>query len=236
MHDDDVRSDIYFLGTLAYLALCGKPALQESRDRNVRSDPRRFTAVEPLATRGPQLPREVVDVVARMMHLDPLERWQTAADARRAVEQVVAHHAGRDAGAAVKATATATGDRPADRGSVMLVESSATGQQRLREFFTKLGYRVLLTENPQRALARFSNMPPPANCLVLSATSLGTAAVEAFNTLSSDPALAAVPAILLADGRQEALLGQAKVDDRRRIVPLPLQTEVIRSVLAAVMK
>ena len=237
MHDDDVRSDIYFMGTLAYLALSGTSALQESRDRNVRSDPRRFTAVEPLATRAPQVPRDVVDVVARMMHLDPLERWQTAADARRAVEQVAAHHAGRDSTAgATKASAAAKSDRPADRGSVMLVESSEKGQQRLREFFTKLGYRVLLTENPQRALVRFSSQPPPADCLVLSAASLGTAAVEAFNTLSTDPSLSAVPAILLADGRQEALLGQAKVDDRRRIVALPLQTEVIRSVLAEVVK
>lgn len=236
MHDDDVRSDIYFLGTLAYLVLSGKPALQESRDRNVRSDPRRFTAVEPLATRAPHLPRDVIDVVNRMMHLDPLERWQTAADARRAVEQVAAHHAGRESGGTVKAAAVPQGDRPAERGSVMLVESSEKGQQRLREFFTKLGYRVLLTENPQRALARFSSIPPPANCLVLSSASLGAAAVEAFNTLSTDRTLAAVPAILLADGRQEAILGQAQVDDLRRIVTLPLQTEVIKSVLAAVLK
>jgi len=76
MKDDGIRSDVYFLGTLAYMALGGAPALVESRDRAVRADPRRFTTVVPLATRAPGLPRDVIDTVARMMHLDPLERWQ----------------------------------------------------------------------------------------------------------------------------------------------------------------
>ena len=224
MRDDSVRSDIYFVGTVAYLVLSGSSALAESRDRNVRADPRRFTAVEPLATRVPDLPREVVEFVARMMHLDPLERWQTAAEARRALEQIIARRAAAAerpaAGAATAPAAAAT----TTKGSVMVVESTEKDQQALRQFFAKLGYRVLVTESPQRALARFAAAPAPADCLVISAQTLGVAAVEAFNALSADPFYAAVPAVLLTNPKQEPLAAQARVDDRRRLVRMPVST------------
>lgn len=235
MQDDDVRSDIYFMGTLAYLVLSGKPALAESRDRSVRSDPARFTRVEPLATRVPGLPAEVVDVVARMMHLDPLQRFQTAAEARRAVEQVVAGLSAGSATAAAPAPARSSGAAgsaaQAARGSVMVVESGEQAQRALRDFFGKLGFRVLITENPQRALSRFSSQPVPADCLVISAQSIGSAAVEAFNTLTTDPFYAEIPAILIAGQRQATLAATAKVDARRRLVSMPTPSAEIARIL-----
>ena len=115
----------------------------------------------------------------------------------------------------------------------MLVESSQKAQQVLREFFSKLGYRVLLTENPQRALSRFRSFPLPADCLVVCAQSLGAAAVEAFNALSTDPSLAAIPAILVTGPRQAELAGRARVDDKRKLVTLPIQAEGMARLLAA---
>lgn len=225
MRDDPVRSDIYFLGTIAYLALAGVPALQESRDRSVRSDPRRFTSVQPLTARAPHVPRDVVDVVARTMHLDPLERWQTAADVRRALEPLVAKY--RDGSVAAPAPAAAVtaggGAQPVLRGSVMVVETSDKAQESMRLFFGKLGYRVLMTENPQRALARFSTTPLPADCLVICATSLGEAALEAFNTLSVDPFFKQVPALLLVSEKQKHLAAGAQTDERRQTVLAPVQ-------------
>ena len=116
----------------------------------------------------------------------------------------------------------------------MLVESGTTAQQALREYFSKLGYRVLLTENPQRALARFSSSPLPADFLVLSTHTLGQAAVEAFNQLSSDPYLVDVPAILLVGAKQAGVADGAKVDERRRIVPMPIQPRDLGAALAAI--
>jgi len=229
--DDDVRSDIYFLGTVAYLALCGQPALEESRDRSARSDPQRYTRVEPLGSRAPHLPRDVVDFVARLMHVDPQQRWQTAAEARRALEPIMAKHAaggGESAPAAGAAKAGAAAPA-ATRGSIMLVESAEQAQQKLRDFFTKLGYRVLLTENPQRALARFSTTPLPANCLVISTLTLGECALEAFNQLSADPFLAPVPAILLVNSKQQALVEQARPDALRKVAAMPIGgTEMLK--------
>ena len=221
VRDDSVRSDIYFLGTVAYLALSGTSALTESRDRSVRADPGRFGSVEPLGSRAPQLPRDVVEFVGRMMHLDPLERWQTAVEARRGLEQVIARLQERTDRGAVPTDAAAPAPA-AGKASVMVVESSEKAQETLRQFFAKLGYRVLVTENPQRALSRFATVPAPADCLVISAQKLGAAAVEAFNALSTDPFYAAVPALLLAGPNQQAIAGQARVDDRRRLVQLPM--------------
>jgi serine/threonine-protein kinase len=230
VQDDDVRSDVFFLGTLAYLVFAGSAALAETRDRSRRADPRRFTTIKPLGLQAPNLPREAVDVVSRMIHLDPKERWQTASDAKRAVEKVAALYAGGHAGAA-RAAAGPAAAQAATRGRVMLVESAEAAQEALRAFFTKLGYRVLLTENPQRALARFTSVPFPADCLIVCAQSLGGSAVEAFNAVSADPSLADLPAILITGPQQAALADRARLDDRRRHVALPIQPGAMAKLL-----
>ena len=113
----------------------------------------------------------------------------------------------------------------------MLVETSGRAQQQLKEFFGKLGFRVLLTENAQRALARFSTTPLPADCLVISGTSFGETGVDAFNTMAEDPFLRNIPAVLLLDPSQPELVGLAKVDDRRKTVTVPLQTAEMSDML-----
>jgi CheY-like chemotaxis protein len=230
--NDAIRGDIYFLGTVAYLAVAGVPPLKETRDRNERGDPQRFRGVVPLGSRCPQLPRDVVELVSRMMHLDPLERWQTATDVRTKAEALIARQNG-DPGAA--AAASSAGPAAATRGKLMLVESGDKAQQVLREYFTKLGYRVLLTENPRRALSRFASTPPPADCLVLSTHALGPEAVDAFNALAADPFLAAVPALLLLGSKQAGFAAAARTDDRRRVIRMPVPAEEMARLLEDLM-
>ena len=229
MKNDAVRSDIYFLGTVAYLLVAGTTPLAETRDRNERSNPRRFEAVVPLAKRCPELPRDLTDLIGRMMRLDPLERWQTVSDIRRRVESVQASRHGGGGGSAVAAEMTAEQIR---KGTVMLVESSEKAQQVLREFLGKLGYRVLVTQSPQRALSRFATTPPPADCLIVSTRSLGEEAVQVFNGLACDDQLADVPAVLLLGSKQKGLHSLARADDRRRVVQMPVPAETMSALLA----
>ncbi len=229
MKDDAIRSDIYFLGTIAYLAVAGVAPLKETRDRNERADPQRFRRVVPLGERRPDLPRDVVDLVSRMMNLDPLERWQTAADVRRRAEALIARRSGGE-----PADEAPVEQPVAHHGSMMLVEAGDNAQRVLREFFTKLGYRVLLTESPRRALSRFSTAPLPADCLVLSTHALGEDAVDAFNRLTSDPFLAEVPAVLLLGSKQSGFAAAARTDGRRRVVQMPVQAEAMHQVLREV--
>lgn len=241
MRDDSVRSDIYFLGTIAYLALSGVSPLAESRDRKVRSDPRRFADVVPLGVRFPGLPRDVVDFVGRMMHLDPLERWQTAAEARRAVEPLLARHMTADEAGGGDSAITPVQDQQAVsaavKESLMLVEVGQKSQEKVRQYLLKLGFRVLLTENPQRALARCSATPPAADCLVVSSIGLGmVVALEIFNRLSTDPAYANVPAILLAGPKQAGIEKQARTDKLRKVVLLPVASKHLGRLLAALIQ
>lgn len=248
--NDSAKGDIYFLGTLAYLALAGHSALQESRDRAVRGSPQRFTAVIPLGDAVPSLPREVVNVVAKMMALDPDERFQAAGDVRRAVEALLsqssaahaetipqARPARRQPIAADVAAAPDAGSpppaviQPHRQPTVMLVEKSRKSQESLRRFLQNLGYRVLLTESPRRALSRFTTRPLPADCLLISAQELGVEAVEAFNELSTDSFFSEVPAILIASGQQGAMLEAAQFDDRRRLLQIPINSEKMVSLL-----
>ena len=239
VRDDSVRSDIYFLGSVAYLALAGAAPLTESRDRSVRGDPRRFTQAVPLGTRAPEVPRDVVDIVSRMMHTDPIERYQTATDVKLALEAVIARLASSEgtslpAPAAAGPKAATPGAGVVSNGTVMLVESGEKAQQVLRDFFVKLGYRVLFTENPQRAVARFSATPLPADVLVISSRELGMAAVEAFNRLSTEPYLSDVPAVLLASPKQSDVVAAAKVDARRKVLPLPVQPAEFARILGEI--
>jgi len=244
VRDDSIRSDIYFLGTVAYLALCGMSALTESRDRAVRTDPRRFTGVEPLAWRAPDLPRDVVDLVTRMMHLNPEDRFQTASEVRRALEPLVAKYstgdpaapsgsAGNPAVRTKAADAKAAPAQEAVKGTLMLAEASPQEQAELRTFFKNLGYKVLMTENLQRALDRCSAIPRAADCLVISATAFGDSGVEAFNKLPQDPFLRDLPAVLLVDPAQGDVADHVQEDGRRRMVRVPLKTAELTEVLTS---
>lgn len=254
--NDSVKGDIYFLGTLAYLTLAGHSALQESRDRAVRGSPQRFTSIIPLGDTAASLPREVVNVVNKMMALDPDDRFQSAGDVRRAVEALLSQTTSESAVAEPRAKASdaaqkvspTTADAPADARSaasapapgaagpkrpptVMLVEKSRKAQETLRRFLQNLGYRVLLTESPRRALTRFASRPLPADCLVISAQELGDEAVEVFNELSQDAFYSEIPAILIASSRQEGVLQAARFDNRRRLLQIPINSEKMISLL-----
>jgi len=238
MKDDGIRSDVYFLGTMGYIALSGASALVESRDRTVRSDPRRYTSVVPLLTRAPGVPRDIIEVVNRMMQLDPMERFQTVSDVRRALEPLLEKYpigtgavsrdqSGQPAGESSEAQPAHQGKKRA----IMLVETTGRAQQQLRDFFGKLGFRVLLTENAHRALARFSTTPLPADCLVISTQSIGEDAIDAFNKLTSDPFFSQVPAILLVPAKHREMAEKAVTDERRRVLATPFHTRQITEML-----
>lgn len=239
MRNDNVRSDIYFMGALAYLALTGVSPLGDTRDRAARSDPRRFLDVVPLSKRAPDLPADIRETVTRMMQIEPLERYQTISEVLRKFEDLAEAHApgGKASKRKNRSTVTSTVTSNATQPRVMLVERSGQAQDALREFLSKLGYRVLVTENAQRALKRFSSTPFPAEGIVFSASRLGEEALTAFNELTADPFYAKVPAVLLIGGRQAAIAEQASCDDLRKVITSPIEKatmqETLDSILAA---
>lgn len=228
--NDDVRSDLFFLGTLFYLALSGTPALVESRDRATRADPRRYTDIQPLGKVAPRLPRDLVDLVTRMMAIDPAERFQTAAEVRGSLEPIADRIKAestptQSAAGSAPVTAAAPKPRPSttNQRRIMIVELSGKSQDSLRQFFSQHGFRVLVTENPDRALNRFSSIPRPADCLLLSAQTIGEPALTVFNHLASDPYMKDVSAVLITSARQTDMAAGAKADSRRQVLTMPFK-------------
>ena len=105
----------------------------------------------------------------------------------------------------------------------MVVEVSGKSQDSLRQFFTKQGFRVLVTENPQRALKRFESNPKPADIMLLSSQTLGQDAVAVFNALAADPYLKKIPAVLITSPRQNELAAEAVDDELRQVVTMPFK-------------
>lgn len=229
---DDVRSDIFFLGTLLYLLLSGRSALPETKDRAARSDPRRFTEIEPFGRVAPQLPRDLADVVSRMLSLKPKDRYQTVAEVREALQPIQLRcsettEPSQQPQAARTARPAKTAAAASDKPKIMLVEVSGKSQESLRQFFTEKGFRVLVTENPQRALTRFESVPRPADLLLLSSQVLGADAVSAFNALAPDPYLKKVPAVLITSARQTELAAEAREDRLRLVVTMPFKASTL---------
>ena len=74
----DPRSDIFFLGCVAYEMAAGRQAM-ESGDRNQRQWRGRFDGIDPLAGSG-ETPVGLARVIDKMCAFDPHERYQTYDD------------------------------------------------------------------------------------------------------------------------------------------------------------
>ena len=120
----------------------------------------------------------------------------------------------------------------------MVIESHSKVQDLLRDRLKKLGYRVLIINDPVRAMSRFDGLDPaenkPADCVVFGTAGLGMAALEAFNAFSLGPDTGEYPAILLVNSRYkdaDELKSQAGMNQHHRILELPFKFRRLRKML-----
>ncbi len=155
----DVRSDIFFLGCVFYEMLTGRPPLAMMRDKQARMHKQRFDNIPPLPRDEVQAPPSVFQLCETMMALAPLQRYQTPSQLLDAVKAARRDVEGKTAGAA-----TGGGSRPPrkpERSAVTVVEQGDEErlQDAVRDKFKEMGFRVLISTDPQRALDRFRQQP-----------------------------------------------------------------------------
>jgi serine/threonine protein kinase len=167
----DVRSDIFFMGCIFYQMLSGHPPLVHTRDHVARMHRHRFENIPPISSYGVELPHHVQMLLDRMVAFKPGERYPNPTALHEAVRRVQGELEGGQS-----QRLTPTGPR-----SVFIVEKHPKLQDAMRKQFTTDGFRVLLSQDPQRALHRYEEQP--FHALIVDAGTAGEAGVLAFNRI-----------------------------------------------------
>jgi len=214
---DDKRSDIFFLGCMLYQMLTGVPPMLETRERIKRLSADRYRDIEPITNHDPDLPHRVVLLVTRLMDLDPERRIQTPQLVLKEVEQVNDIEEGRDK-------------------TVMLIESNQQVQNSLREKLKGIGYRVLITSDPQRGLDRFRDRDPaegaPADAVIFGCGGLGGQGILAFQEFITSDRMLRLPAILVVtDKLKEHVEPEWQDDSQNVILSMPLKFKHVKRAL-----
>lgn len=218
---DDSRSDIYFTGCMFYNMLTGVPPLADTKDRSQRLSKTRFDDIKPVNKIDPSLPPRIVNIVNKAMELDVAKRYQSAAELLADLQAAARRLNTKDADAIEEGN-----DRP-----VMIIDSNPQFQDLFRKNLKKVGYRVLVVSDTERALQRLEGDTKAADCVVFGCHSLGKQGLEGFNQFAKNEQTKNIPAILLLTEKQSPYKQAADLAEHRVCVQMPLKMREFRGLL-----
>jgi serine/threonine-protein kinase len=229
--------------------LTGQAPLTETKDRVQRLTKQRFLDVVPIQQLEPSLPLCVIAAVSKSMSFDPAKRYQTAAafladlaaveakllDPQAAAEEVAAAKALSATAGPAAATQAPPESEAAAKFAVMVAESNQKMQDIFRDGLKRVGYRVLVTGDAQRAVSRLCQDNSVADCLLLSAQELAESALQAFNAMGDDSRTRFVRTVLLLGEDQKDWASRAITEQHRVVLTMPITMKQLRTTLAALL-
>ncbi len=171
--EGDIRSDIYFLGCVAYEVLTGRSPLDKPREARARMNRERFINVTPLRGDEVTAPPSVLRLINTMMALQPGQRYQTPSQLVDAIREVRRELEGKATGGPAGVTRT-----------LFIVEKDERLQDVLRDKFKEKGYKVLIAADPVRAVDRFRQQAFDA--LIIDAATAGQEGIMVFDRLMAE--------------------------------------------------
>jgi len=226
---DDPRSDIFFLGCMLYHITTGTAPLTETKDRIARGAPSRFLNVAP-PHQAPGVPDPLLQILVRSMALNPTQRYQRPAEMLMELRRAAERLGNRETSIRVGS------DTVEASHSVMVVESNVEMQNALREGLKRSGFRVLVTIDPERALARLEENPKLVDCMIFSTPEIGRPALDAFNRLAEQDFSRNMRAILMLGEAHRKWEKAAQASEIRKILHMPLKLKELRAALASLIE
>ncbi len=173
--------------------LTGDSPLPDFKGAQVAQIRPSFATIRPLS-RWPEIPKELAEIVDRMLAYQPGSRYQNYDEILRDLNDLE-----------ISKALTRTRFRTTRRNgrAPIVVHKSTKVQETLRATLTDLGYHVVLTADMQRAINIYNLKP--ARCLIIDLDTTGEDAVAEFTRLTSrSPANGQqCTAIFLAEGDQK---------------------------------
>ena len=228
--ENDPRTDLYFVGAIYYELLTGKAPYPTTKNKDDRRQFARYRDFRPIREVDPSLPMSVIQIVERLMQINPNERYQTPTQVLRDLRASLAEmkSTGGDSSPAMAA------DKPVVP-VVLCVEGRVAHQDTLRKYFSKHGYRVLLLGDFQRAMTRLQAEPPKG--LLLMGASLRDDTQSLYEKAVSICRPLKTAIVLILSKHQRDLVSRiASTDVSRVLYDQPVTLRTIRKALEDVSK
>ncbi|MBA4191502.1 MAG: serine/threonine protein kinase [Planctomycetaceae bacterium] len=228
----DVRSDIYFLGSVLFECVTGTPLMPATRDRIERMQARRYQEVEATLRRnGPALgvPPPLLNVLAKALRFDPNQRYQTPTEFVEALQACRAEMRGESVEVSVNSRI------PPGPKTLFAIEKNERLKEAFREKFKAQGFRVLISIDPDQALKRYRQQPYHA--LIVDAGSIGDEGIGVYNQLlaESDATGLDLVVVLLLSQEQVELASEANVHDRGAVMVFPVSMRELMQIISDLM-
>jgi CheY-like chemotaxis protein len=210
----DPRSDLFFVGCVAYELLTGRSPMEYTRSAVTRMSAQRFEKIVPMTAEEVEAPPSVFRLIENLMVLDPETRIQTSAQLLERIRECRGEIEGKidPAQAAKKAQTT-----------IFLVESDEKLQDVLRTKLKEEGYRILIAANPVRALDRFRQQA--FDLLIVDADTTGENGYYVFERIMDDVQRQNLPCkgILMINADQEKWRERAEEFTAAAVLTQPIK-------------